>query len=231
MARFGTEALQEVECNYSHDGCVVYGANLMKRTLHESFIFSGSDDEKASATSMTFSETGKVDHLPWSLFQSFPKLSTLSIEWSEIPIVRKNLFRVQFRQIQELLFSHNGIKIIEKEAFVQLTDLVLINLRGNNIRSLSEKMIASNLKLERIDLRDNKISMLDPEIFKNLKHLKLVALRGNECAGQLIGCWYCNTNINRTDLDLELQHCYGHYKESMNLTMEGKNNFFVCQVG
>jgi Leucine-rich repeat (LRR) protein len=133
---------------------------------------------------------------------------------SKIPILKKNLFGPEFHQIQELYLPNNGIKIIEKNAFTHLPNLVLIDLSGNQIQSLNHELFANNLNLRKIDLRKNQ--------------LRAVELAGNECINRNFGCSLC-AKIGPTELnrDPELMHCFQNYQKNLNLLSEGENLFLI----
>jgi hypothetical protein len=224
----------ELECKYENGRCSLHGDGILsKRIIGESFTISGSPKEKKATNHVAFSNIGKVAHLPTEICQEFPKLVKLSIEWSNIPLLKKDLFKPACKKVRELLLSNNGIKIIEEEAFKHLTKLIVIKLDHNKIRSVDQKLFQYNLKLEEIDLSHNYISLIDPKTFDNLNRLKAVNLQhyGWTCIGQKRNCPdYCEAIFNYAELKSrgvhgegpsELKTCIGSYRRNMEWMEEG----------
>jgi hypothetical protein len=220
----------ELNCVYGHDfdkeSCEIEKSNLSMRTVGDSFTFSGSKEDKEKTARIVFSKSGRVDHLPLIIFDMFPKLTALSVLSSDIPIVRKRLFKPEFAKIQVLWLNQDKIKMIKEKAFTHLTNMVEISLQQNKIQSLNRRVFENNHKLMRISLWDNQIKMIAPGTFQHLNQLKLVDLVGNECVNEFIECIGCG-KINGTKLQRELQPCYEKYTRSFQLLNKGKITKFI----
>jgi hypothetical protein len=203
---------------YDNDICEIEKANLSMRTVGDSFTFSGNQAERERTTRIVFSKSGRVDHLPSKIIEIFPKFTGLSILSSNIPIVRKRLFKPEFAKIQVLWLNQDKIKIVEDEAFNCLTNLVEINLHENRIQSLNSGVFEKNYKLMRINLWDNKIKLIAPGTFQHLNQLKYINLWINECVNEFINSSPCG---KIGDTTLQLQNCYGNYTKSLKLLQEG----------
>ncbi len=216
-----------MECNYddrfSGLQCHIKSVDLSKKNINEKFSFSGTKEEKENAIKIQFQEIGRVAHLPQNLVEEFPKLTQLSIQRSEIPIVKNNLLGPQFSQIKELHLESNQIKIIEDGAFKHLPNLEEVSLYDNKFKSLGAKVFENNSKLKVIWLQGNKIKIIAPETFRNLNQLKSIDFEGNECVGNEIGCFYCDTKIDHTELNRDLHACYENHKKSSDFLNEGEN--------
>ncbi len=193
--------------------------------MGDSFTFSGTQEEKKNTTLISFWLGGRVAHVPQNLVEEFPNLTWLVIWVSEIPIVRNDLLGPQFTWIEKLELENNQIKIIEEQAFQHLQNLVEIYLSNNEIQTLSGNLFEKNRKLGKIVLQSNKIKMLDPKTFHDLNQLQFVVLDYNECYKWRVGCWGCDTKINRAELNHELQNCYKNYKKSLDLRNKGEKFF------
>jgi Leucine-rich repeat (LRR) protein len=228
VARFGAEADQLVECDYDFGyRCRVHKVDLSKKTLSETFSFSGTQEQKKKATEIRFQEIGRVAHVPQNLREEFPKLTQLSIWYSEIPIVKNNLLGPQFSRIEVLYLGWNKIQIVEGEAFKHLQNLVEIYLYQNQIQSLGAGVFQNNQELKGIDLHNNKIKMIAPETFQHLNQLKLVNLKENDgCVDKNIGCSWCDPKIDHAELNRDLHACYENHKKSSDLLNEGENKNF-----
>jgi Leucine-rich repeat (LRR) protein len=177
----------------------------------------------AYTTKVYFIKIGRVAHLPRNMVEEFPKLTDLSIEDSDIPIVGNNLCGPQFSQIEILYLGECGIHTIKDGAFENLINLKKINLFNNKIRSLGAKVFQKNQKLERIGLDRNKIKILAPGIFRDLNQLISVNLTGNDgCTDKEIGCLECDSKIDHTELNSELLPCYENRKKSLDFLNEGE---------
>jgi Leucine-rich repeat (LRR) protein len=219
MSTSNAKAIQ-LKCKYFNGRCDVETANFTKESIGELFEFTGSQVEKKATNSIKFCGIGQVAHLPENLFQQFPKLSTLSIRSSKIPIVRDNFFTSEFSQIKYLSLISDQIKMIEDQVFTHFINLVEIYLEKNEIQSISEKLFERNGQLKVIYLAFNKIKMIDSTVFKIFSHLEYVGLHENECVYQDSGCWGA-CKINHTELNHKLKDCYDNYERSLDFLNEG----------
>ncbi len=224
----------ELQCGYRNNRCAVQAEGVLsKRTIGESFTISGSQNEKKDTNHIKFWSIGKVAHLPIDISQEFPKLVKLSIEWSKIPLLKKDLFKPAFKKIRELLLSFNGIQLIEQEAFKHLTKLVVLKLDNNQIKTLDQKLFQLNLTLEEIDLSDNSLSQIELQTFDDLTRLEAVNFKqfGFTCIHQKRDCPGCQATINYTELNNRdvhpdatsgLQTCHVNYERKLDWMEKGK---------
>jgi hypothetical protein len=205
-----------VECDYSY---------LSKKTINDEFSFSATPEQKKKTSGIRFWRSSRIAHVPQNLREEFLSLTWLWITGSEIPIVKNNLLGPQFSWIERLKLDSNEIQIVENQAFQHLHNLVMISLAWNQLQSLNAEIFKNNPKLIWIFLWLNKIKTIAPETFQHLNQLKFVRLWINECTVKEIGCLDCDTKIDHTELNRELQKCYENHKKSLDLLNEGENIF------
>jgi Leucine-rich repeat (LRR) protein len=231
LTKSNVEADQMVECDFldRSDGsvCNVRNVDLSKSTFNEKFSFSGSPEQKKNTSWIWFQESGRVAHVPRNLAEEFKMLTQLWIVFSETPIVKNSMFGPEFSWIKKLTLTQNQIKLIEERAFEHLINLVVINLQDNEIQSLAAGLFEHNRKLELTVLPGNKIKIVDPQVFQNLNQLREVDLGQNDCVNKHFGCQFCDTKIDHTELNRELQNCYENHKNSLDLLDEGENFRFI----
>ncbi len=209
----------QFNCDYDKTGekCKIDKLDLSKSTFGTNFTLPGSKYQK-TVQFIEFWSSGKVAHLPLNLEQVFPKLEHFRIQDSDIPILRNNLFGPQFYWIEHLYLRNNGIRMIEDNAFTELTDLVELDLSQNKLKSLSKNLFQSNPKLYLIDLSDNQINVIEPQIFKHLYRLQMVDARGNDCNDD-------TSCIANCDLDKSLRRCYENYGKALKSLNRGMYYF------
>jgi hypothetical protein len=171
----------ELECDYNSDRCEVESVDLSWKSIGTKFTFPGTQQQKQRITEFSIKDSGRVDFLPQNLIQELPKIKDLTIDHSDISILRSNFFKPEFSKIQGLWLSSNKIKIIEENAFAHLSNLDSIGLYGNELKMLSGKLFQNNHKLMRIYLEQNKIKIIDPGTFRSLNQLAHIYFLQNEC--------------------------------------------------
>ncbi len=211
----------QIEINSLRDGAAITSVDLSESSERDKFTFDGTEEEQQKVTEFRFQQIPKIDYIPVKIFTEFPNLKQISIEFSKLPIVKENLFNVEFEKIEKLSLGWNEIKTIERRAFFQLKNLVFINLISNKIESIGENIFEMNLKLEVIRLADNQIKSLNPAIFKHLNHLREVQFYSNRCASQ---GFYCadNCTIDHEELNNGLTPCYDNCIEDQECTAKSK---------
>jgi Leucine-rich repeat (LRR) protein len=129
-------------------------------------------------------------------------------------MITNKLFGGQnFEQIKELRLNGDKIRFIENEAFVDLKNLVIIDLTNNKIRSINKETFAHNDKLAVAILSKNEIKLIHPEAFFNQKNEVLVTMFRNQCFG--------DETFNVTE---DLKPCYDNWKKAYKLFEEGKDS-------
>ncbi|MEE6479026.1 hypothetical protein FKM82_012100 [Ascaphus truei] len=102
----------------------------------------------------------------------------LSLRHNLIPELQKQQF-VNFSQLTWLHLDHNKITNIEDESFQGLYNLNELNLRSNKISHLSTTTFNQLLNLQMLDLSFNQLTFLHHELLYGLRKLQSIHLRSN----------------------------------------------------
>jgi hypothetical protein len=219
------ECGREIECYYfdfSGDGVVWPTFTQCESTsddLSETFknvehSFSGTAEQKSSATVVNFNSPTQVDFLPKEMFNDFPQLNGITIEYCKtFKTVKNNLFTEDFGAIQYLYLGENKIETIEANAFQHLPNLKWIGLNENELSSLPHQLFKNNPEMIVILLWRNKINSITPDFFKNLNKLRDVDFSSNQCANKKFGCESENCSVSQSELNSELSACYNNCLE------------------
>ena len=124
-------------------------------------------------------ETQKVEFLPESLAKSFPNL----IEYKAMNCVIKNVSDKIFEDLYELLLLNlkgNEIAAIAIDAFKDLGKLEFLDLSDNQIRFIDPELFEPLSSLELLTLSQNKIELLSDETFESLRSLQEIFLKDNQ---------------------------------------------------
>lgn len=146
--------------------------------------------------------TGYLDYIPTKYLEMLTNLTTLSIEYSQIQVVKGYAF-ASLPNLELITLTNNLIEIIDKDAFAnhiflrelnlmrnQVTEmdryafrnlpmLQKLYLSWNNISNLHEEVFSEMGKLEDLSLEHNLISVLTGDMFKGLGNLKTLKLTHN----------------------------------------------------
>lgn len=100
------------------------------------------------------------DHLPARLFSKLTSLTYLLVEsWND---------------------KTKGIKTLDENVFLPLTNLVELDLVKNSIKTLPENLFQSLTKLEELLLNNNEIEILPQNLFKNNQNLQILGISWNK---------------------------------------------------
>jgi Leucine-rich repeat (LRR) protein len=189
------------ETQYAVKFCKIENADLTNDTRDSEFTFVGPEVKKRNTNGVIFFKCFDVDFIPTEIFKEFPSINNLAVTRSYIPVLRNDLFTIEFTKIRHLYLAFNQIKTIQSDAFENLRSLRNVYLSSNEIEVMKSNIFKENSKLEKIYLDYNKIKMLNTNLFHDLKYLAVLGFKENECAGS--GNAYELKNLER-----ELLTCY-----------------------
>lgn len=115
--------------------------------------------------------------------------------------------------VQFINLSHSKVFKINDGTFRHLPSLFEINLRGNNLISLSADIFDGASSLRRIDLSQNKIKFIEPATFMNLRSLGELDLSFNEIHNNTFnrnGADWIDTMESLKVLDLSHNNIFYH---------------------
>lgn len=150
--------------------------NYLKRIHPESFFHSsGSGVEYIHVQHNDITEIEEVK----SLLDALPMLKFLDVSYNKLQAIPFGILRGH-AAIEQLIFDHNWIRLIEQDAFMAMPALRELRLRNN---SLSENGILPfwNLpSLKGLDLSGNKFTILNRVILLGLPSLRRLDISHNQ---------------------------------------------------
>jgi Leucine-rich repeat (LRR) protein len=125
-------------------------------------------------------------------------IKSVQFYYSSIYFVPASIF-TYFPNLKELHL--NGSKVQEiKNTFQNATNLLLIDLRHNNISTLGPDTFKGATNLEAIDLSSNQLSSIDGNAFRGLPNLSVLNLSSNPLESLDASTFLDNTRLSSLDL-------------------------------
>ncbi|KAK4292103.1 hypothetical protein Pmani_035107 [Petrolisthes manimaculis] len=93
--------------------------------------------------------------------------------------VHPETFRNQ-QSLEELHLAENNISTITADMFIGLTNLIVLSLRGNVIKSLEGRIFRHLKLLKDLDLSENRINHLADDALAGLSNLRVLHLQSNK---------------------------------------------------
>jgi hypothetical protein len=214
VASIGVITGRELECFYLSDETTLWPefhyCSLSRVDLSESFqsqlhSFTGSTSQKSEATAVWFDYSSKIDFIPKEILKEFPNLNGLLFKFSNLPVVKNDLFPPEFVVLEYFGLGWSQIVSIEPFAFKNLKNLKWFQLAGNKIQSLPFNLFQNNPKLIYLEFDENQINSISPNLLKNLNKLKVVNFYRNQCVNKRFGCDWCSPI---SELDSGLSTCF-----------------------
>lgn len=184
---FGNAPDDEVKCRY--DGwaderpyftyCVSFSFPLTNNNKYKDVTFSGSSQQKQSATAVKFFNAMDVVFLPENLLTEFPNLNGIILESSNLPTIKERLFGRKFKELKHIEIQKCNVAQIEANAFQYLTKLEWIRFIDNKIEGVDKPIFKNNKNLKYVDFRVNRIKRLHPDLFAGLNNLEQVLFSEN----------------------------------------------------
>ncbi|XP_038650857.1 leucine-rich repeat-containing protein 52-like [Scyliorhinus canicula] len=135
---------------------------------------------------LSSNDIAEINSLQLSLLSDLVHLDCSHNKISEIS-------ELHFLSIVKLVYldlSHNRLRILVESTFAPLTNLVILKLNDNkDLNQLDDGVLATNVGLQEIDLRNNGLLYLNTSSIRRLHGLKAVYLAGNP--------WECQCTISQ----------------------------------
>jgi hypothetical protein len=217
LVSIGVITGRELECNYGthwyylwpkFHRCLLSQVDLSESFQSQVHSFTGSSAEKNRATVVWFQDSPKIEFVPKEILEEFPNLSGLLLEFSNLPVLKNELFSSEFVVLEYLDLDSNQIISIEPFAFKHLKNLKWLSLYWNKIQSLPFNLFQNNQKMFYLDFSYNQINSISPNLLKNLNQLKLVKFWDNQCVHKAFDCDTCSQSISQSVLDSALSTCF-----------------------
>ncbi|XP_035780867.1 protein toll-like [Anopheles albimanus] len=81
--------------------------------------------------------------------------------------------------------ANRGLQLTSADTFANLTQLVNVSLKNNQLKELPHKLFHTNTGIKLIDLSLNHLKELSPDLFKYQTSLEVLRLQGNQLEGEL----------------------------------------------
>ncbi|XP_037720849.1 toll-like receptor 6 [Drosophila subpulchrella] len=109
-------------------------------------------------------------------------LQVLNLSSNKIVALPTELFAEQAKIIQEVYLQNNSISVLNPQLFSNLDQLQALDLSMNQITStwIDKNTFVGLIRLVLLNLSHNKLTKLEPEIFSDLYTLQILNLRHNQ---------------------------------------------------
>lgn len=179
----------------------------------------------------------------WTQISLGVQLTILEIRNSGLQAVDGEIFPAVNR-LEKVFLSANGIKNVHENAFKHLKNVILIDLRSNEISWLNKetfsscyklevlnltsnlltiipfKLLSRNLLVKKVAIANNKISAIEDgaRLFKQMKNLSSIDLSGNPCTNLKVRGKF----LVKHDFFSNLQECWKNFVllQKRNQTMK-----------
>lgn len=188
-------------------------------------IFTGDSDHEKNrliANAVKFDNVVNFEYIPREIFVTFPNISGLMIEYSDIPKIKDNLFGEKFKVLKFVEFQHNDkLENIDEDAFKFLLNLEWIRLASNRIKLLCKNIFKTNKKLTYVDLRNNRITAITPILFDRNSNLQQVLLKvKNQCVRKD----FLKSDGSLSILTQNLEECFANCESNLGRDTCGEQN-------
>ncbi|XP_023234809.1 oplophorus-luciferin 2-monooxygenase non-catalytic subunit-like isoform X1 [Centruroides sculpturatus] len=114
--------------------------------------------------------SNQIESFPFEDIGKFSRLRILNLGQNRLRYLPKGCFSNN-KSLKKIILIENNIINIGQEAFLNMPSLQLLDLSGNEIKSLNDRSMASEENHPRleIDLSFNEISSISPTAFQGLK--------------------------------------------------------------
>lgn len=117
--------------------------------------------------------SGSVSHFPdlSNVVKTFPNLNGFGIAFAKLKHIDRTKLK-DLNQFRFLLISDNEIEMIPPDTFIDLTELELIDICRNKIKTLEPNWISTMPKLRVFKARSNKFHYVPADMFKRNPQLE-----------------------------------------------------------
>ncbi|KAL0858265.1 hypothetical protein ABMA27_012169 [Loxostege sticticalis] len=122
---------------------------------------------------------------PKDLIEGSINLQTLIISYAGLKIIPKGFFATQQR-LQKLDLSGNKLTTLDVDVFQSLKELVDLNLDRNRIKELPGNIFFGLLKLEKVSAYDNGLQYIAPNAFDATNHITHLYLQDNLLTSEVL---------------------------------------------
>nr|ABB21096.1 variable lymphocyte receptor A [Eptatretus stoutii] len=164
----------------------------------------------------------KLSSLPSKAFQSFTKLTFLSLNDNQLQALPIGVFD-QLVNLADLRLYQNQLTSLPRGVFDSLTKLTYLTLRENQLQSLPHGVFDKLTELKTLDLRINQLRSVPQGVFDSLSSLSTISLEANPWDCSCRDILYLSNWIREkkgTVSNIEAAECDGGTKAVLEITEE-----------
>lgn len=123
-------------------------------------------------------------YMPQGLDEIFPNIEGIQISSTGLKVISQQDLK-PFVKLRSLWLDCNKVAVLESNVFLYNSDLVIVNLKDNNLRSIGSGIFDPVDDLQRIYLEGNKCISMDAPDRKKVKEVKIeIAEKCQSAAGE-----------------------------------------------
>ncbi|XP_053381089.1 leucine-rich repeats and immunoglobulin-like domains protein 1 [Mercenaria mercenaria] len=203
---------QEKQCDFAN-GTGSYALGLERNTSGHGNNIYNNDFLVVNVSNCGFETVKK--HI--CILCSLPRKVSIDMSWNNISILDE--IQCNCPAIKEIDFSNNELTVLRASAFVFVQYVIRINMTGNHIHQIQERVFNNLKMLEVLDLSNNNLKRIYLDTFDNLRNLRILNLSTNKIQSILPGTLSPLRNLEELDLSNNAIHSLdsGHFNGLENL--------------
>ncbi|XP_013412111.1 LOW QUALITY PROTEIN: leucine-rich repeat-containing protein 15-like [Lingula anatina] len=142
--------------------------------------------------------SNRISSIEDGIFANFRNLAGMDLSKNKLEKLPRGMFRGA-RSLQAITLANNALVDVEG-LFRGLRRITILNLKYNNLQTITEKTFIENIRLRYLDLSHNDISAIDSNAFRNLRRLRYLKLNNNPLT-DLMSLKFDSSKLSLIDLE------------------------------